>query len=490
METYYYFLSYTRRHQDGYVARFHADLSDRLADRLRLPDPHRVGFRDVHEIHAGMRWREELEQALRSCRCFVPLYSAEYFDSAYCGREWAVFLRRLRTYEALENIRPNLVVPVLWRPVPEIPRAVEGIQYVDDGFPVLYRERGMEYLVRRARATDVYEAALERIADRIVAECGRHLLPPCEPFSIEQVTGTFGELVLRNGSAAAGSGAPGGTGGAGAETGRRGHVTFLLAAATRGNPPPGHPDPDPEHAGPASCYGSDPLDWNPYSHGRARPDEPAPEAPAEHGRPHGQPHEPPLSTHAQQVVSGNRFSSAVDVVDEWLVDRVAKARRNHQVVVVLVDPWSARMAEYGDALRGLDARLEPASGVLLPAHGDPEEAPHEAEKLSVDIGETFPNNLALPVNPRFQYAVPREHFGRRLMEMVAAAQSALARLANPRADLRGSVPPPFRPERPPGALPATPGAGPGCAADRPHRRGGRRTRGAGAEPPALPGEFL
>jgi hypothetical protein len=58
-----------------------------LAD-LRHADgtPYRIFF-DESAIKVGRQWKTEIELALLGTRCFVPVYSARYFERPYCREE-------------------------------------------------------------------------------------------------------------------------------------------------------------------------------------------------------------------------------------------------------------------------------------------------------------------------------------------------------------------------------------------------------------------
>jgi len=436
----YYFLSYCHEPYDRYVERFHDDLAAevriRLAGSVEAP-PEPVGFRDVSAMPVGSYWKRRLSDALGCCRSFVPLYSPEYFSSDFCGREWAVFERRMRLYEADQSVRPELVVPVLWKTVADLPAAAAEIQYLDDDFPEPYRAHGMEYLVRLWPDSVEYRTAVRVLADRIVRACRLHLLPPYVEFDLDRETGSFG------------------AGGVPAQRlRRRGHVTFMVAAPVRDRLPSGRRN--------AEAYGGDPLDWSPYSVG-AEPQD------GDGRRGDGEPHgggEPcggaePLATWAQQQVGGRRYTSDVEVVDAALPERVAAARGRNRIAVLLVDPWATLMPQYAAPLRGYDARNEPASGVLLPLHPPDTETMSQLGTLEPAVGRTFPRGFASGAR-HIGYGVTAERFVGRLMALVAEAQNALVRLADPRPDLAAAVPgPTLGGPAPAGPAPAGPApAGP------------------------------
>ena len=57
---------------------------------------------DEQSIVTGERWPESLRTALKYSRCYVGVWSPEYFQSDWCMSEWKTFLER----EKLTNAKP------------------------------------------------------------------------------------------------------------------------------------------------------------------------------------------------------------------------------------------------------------------------------------------------------------------------------------------------------------------------------------------------
>ena len=74
-----------------------------------------VSFFDKHDIEPGVDWSESLEGALGTAQAFIALYSPAYFESEYCGKEWAAFTSRYN--EASGRLEQPPVFPVLWVPM-------------------------------------------------------------------------------------------------------------------------------------------------------------------------------------------------------------------------------------------------------------------------------------------------------------------------------------------------------------------------------------
>ena len=105
------FVSYSRRDalelgkmENEWFVQFRHDLLRDVAREAHLPTivpPERVGFYDRENIHNGDRWTDALADALQTSRVIVCMFSANYFLSANCGREFQVFRDRVR--EAAED---------------------------------------------------------------------------------------------------------------------------------------------------------------------------------------------------------------------------------------------------------------------------------------------------------------------------------------------------------------------------------------------------
>jgi hypothetical protein len=76
------------------------------------------------------------------------------FRVSTVAREFTSFNMRLRSLRMLseQSKAPRLILPVLLdapQDLPQLPPAVEHIQFFDDQYPAVYREEGLLYLLRR-----------------------------------------------------------------------------------------------------------------------------------------------------------------------------------------------------------------------------------------------------------------------------------------------------------------------------------------------------
>src|SRR5690349_12319408 len=80
---YWFFFSYAHADYNEYLGTFYRDLEGEV--RQLTGDPLAgIGFLDRKDIEHGATWDAALEQGLKNCRVFVPLYSPSYFRALYC----------------------------------------------------------------------------------------------------------------------------------------------------------------------------------------------------------------------------------------------------------------------------------------------------------------------------------------------------------------------------------------------------------------------
>ena len=69
-------------------------------------------FIDTKSIEAGDAWPETIREALLTARCLLPIWSPEYFHSAWCVAEWRSFLMRERRITERGQGTSKLIVPI------------------------------------------------------------------------------------------------------------------------------------------------------------------------------------------------------------------------------------------------------------------------------------------------------------------------------------------------------------------------------------------
>jgi FxsC-like protein len=119
-------------------------------------------------------------------------------------------------------------------------------------------------------------------------------------------------------------------------------------------------------------YGERPQDWAPYR--------PALDL--------------PLCEYACRVAADRSFQATVATIED-LDECIRLADQHNQIVVLLVDAWSARLDRHRQMLRAYDQRNEPTTAVMIPwSHDDAETQSHSGE-LAELVRETFLNNSLL-----------------------------------------------------------------------------------------------
>ncbi|MDG4784475.1 FxsC protein [Micromonospora sp. WMMD1102] len=219
-------------------------------------------------------------------------------------------------------------------------------------------------LIRLRSHRPRYEALLAVLAGQIASTVEEHRIPPSSPnFDLAKVPNAFGYTAV-------------------GPSGRTGHessvqtpirkdlagtvsqrVHFIVAAGSRTEMGGIRED--------LRFYGDRGRDWAAY-----RPVLPE-----------------PLVAHACALAADRLFGSDVaDLVD--LSNRLDRARRNNEIVVLLVDAWITRLVSYQRILAEFDRRSDPSVAVLAPASlADAETVRHGGE-LRAGLVRMLPHRLA------------------------------------------------------------------------------------------------
>jgi TIR domain len=125
-----FFISYAHAGRDSNDAalRFYYELRGDLQTMVSRPVGASMGFFDAEGLRTGVRWREELADALGKCQVLVALLSVPYLDSEWCGKEWHAFTQREREplpgATGFQNQGP--IIPIRWAPIPfDLPPVVK-----------------------------------------------------------------------------------------------------------------------------------------------------------------------------------------------------------------------------------------------------------------------------------------------------------------------------------------------------------------------------
>ena len=85
-------------------------------------------FFDVESIETADRWDEKIADGLKKSKCFVGLWSPDYFQSRWCLSEWRTFVERERK---LEMKMGGLIIPARYHDGDSFPAEARSVQSVD-----------------------------------------------------------------------------------------------------------------------------------------------------------------------------------------------------------------------------------------------------------------------------------------------------------------------------------------------------------------------
>lgn len=371
-----FFFSYTRGNNDLYLKKFFDDLCEEVRTLRGLGAGAEVGFFDQRNLELGEDWDAALVDALQTCKVFVAIASPGYWNSEYCGKEWALFRARLLQSAPPGGKPAPLLKPIVWVPfrIDALPAAVTGGQLTFGNPQAIQNERGLRYLIKQIQEQrNVYNDLVEALAKEIVAAADKHPLPPLA-------------AVPRLGSVAAAFSA-----------------SRPATAAGAGAAAPAHPPSGPKHV--SFIY----VAAHPQAFGAARKADPYIDV----GGPDWKPYYPVNTTRVhrfvQNVVAGDDldFTSEAMPFGANLIERIDEAWRQRQIVVLIVDPWSVHWdaqratPEYQALLKALDSRLDYHWCVLVPWNESDDDAMAERDAITATVRTTFDKHANLAPNPMF-----------------------------------------------------------------------------------------
>ncbi|WP_194892926.1 TIR domain-containing protein [Catenulispora pinisilvae] len=148
-----------------------------------------VAFADT-SMRAGDSFQKVLFERLAQFRVFVPLLSLRYFESEWCGREWAAFEKRCKE---LGPASYPPIVPILWNGLEDLSLPewfTERHLFDDSTQDSLYREHGFFGLQVLYR--DDYHAMVYDLARRIGQVSKSADLPDGDPEQLRILPPRFG----------------------------------------------------------------------------------------------------------------------------------------------------------------------------------------------------------------------------------------------------------------------------------------------------------
>jgi FxsC-like protein len=375
---YWFYLSYARGDASPYLEQFYKDLESEVRNRSGLSSRQPVGFYDARDIQLGNDWPEETAKALQNSRVFVPLFSPNYFNSDYCGKEFQYFLDRHQAASSAaypEQAVAAQILPVLWVSSPNpLPPAAAAIQYLDNSMPESYGHEGLYYLLRLQRLKDEYLEFCFRFAERLVRAAERGpLLTSLELPPLSHIESAFWK-----GHRAGETSAPAERELVGGNAGPS-FAKFVYVAARPAELTGIRQD--------LSSYGSEGgREWRVSINGGDRH----------------------AGIIAQSIASNEAIFSEEIPVDERLIENLEQAETRHNVVLLIVDAWTLKLQQYSNLLSMFDRRIFLNCAILAPLNmKDPETAQHQDE-LKETLFLTFQRWRSLP--PHKFWIGPGEDF--------------------------------------------------------------------------------
>ena len=347
----YFFLSYahTPRHDQGdsadpdlWVGELHRELCRHIMQLTKLPPGAKAGFMD-RELQPGHDWPWGLAQALANCRVFVPLYSARYFSSAHCGKEWFAFTRRALNQSARVVDPVQAIVPAIWVPVEQrlVPRAAESIQ-VDYGGLESYASHGFYGIMKLSRYRDDYQEAAYKLAKRIVEVAEGSPVRPGPAADYESLESAFGE-----------------SGQAMVDDQR---LRMTIVAPRTDELPDGRS---------GSHYGQSIDDWNPYGPDSVRA----------------------IGDHAAALARSLGYRADIGDLEQHAAALLSGGPPDRPEVLI-IDPWATTLPHCQHLLQQLDAMDTPWVQVIVAWNGADEELMGAEAKLRGALDSCLPRKLA------------------------------------------------------------------------------------------------
>jgi hypothetical protein len=190
--------------EDPYLKRFVKNLREQVSELVN-GDVDKVGFRDVDNLKEGDDWKAGISLNARRSHALVCLYSTRFFDQnrdhEYCGKEFAVFLKRCNARYRRDNGGEGQfhgfrnIFPVLWIGETDLkaaklpPYAVRAIQYTSDDSE--YRANGLLWMLKKKRSA--YHDIILNLG-RLIRDSKNPPLPPLEEeIDIERMYNAFWE---------------------------------------------------------------------------------------------------------------------------------------------------------------------------------------------------------------------------------------------------------------------------------------------------------
>jgi hypothetical protein len=184
----HFFLSYAHGDDDDYLEKFLDDLGNELIQIGLRDTPQEVIYKDTKALRAGEVWPKALVDKINESRALICLYSILYFRSQYCGKEFSIYLKRENA--ALDSagsaIGTKRIVPILWRKQELLdneglpPLIAKNIQFIVNKAPPIYKELGLQGILRKVGRKGPYYTIIETLAQTLKEISKAGPFPPHE----------------------------------------------------------------------------------------------------------------------------------------------------------------------------------------------------------------------------------------------------------------------------------------------------------------------
>jgi FxsC-like protein len=358
----YLFFSYSRSDKaNRFLMQFYKDLAAEVRQKVGTfpstsPDSE-VIYLDTEEPPGG-HWEQDLVGHLQSSNALVCVYSPSYFNSDYCGKEFAVFQSRLMASNPQDP--PPLMFPVLWdmneRVRTAIVSNVSGIQYTHAEFPEEYELEGLCYLMRLRQSE--YQGFLHHFT-KMMADAIEKQKVPMPPLSVFPDLKTAASAWKSADGPLTNAAAPTGVGGA--ETTQ---FFFVAGSSAEYAQVRQHVD----------CYNvQGGRFWAPYH---------------------------PGVSHQVGFISYKAADEAKANYEDLpvtaeLIQQIEDAEKTNTIVLLVVDPWSVKVQTFRDLLEECDKRAFLNCGIVIPWNIQDGEPAAERTKLRGELGAAFKRILRL-----------------------------------------------------------------------------------------------
>jgi FxsC-like protein len=370
--SYYFFFSYA--HEDNlpdsngkrWVKKFYDDLSNEVSRKASLP-ANEVSFFDEEAIRLGTKWPGELFEGIQTAKIFVCLYSPTYFKKPFCGKEWTIFNHRRQAYAQKYGVKePELIIPVLWEKEiyvsRNLPAPLKEDQYTFGDFGYNYPLYGLRQIISQPNLREtLYKEFLDKFSDLLI-EAVKPLeaaKPPRElprfetDLQLDQIEPLFPASDADAGAAPD----------AESEDANPLHVRFAFVVGRQKEML------EEQIRERLEYYRGSGAEWTPYL-----------------------PHkvERRIDLLVQEIASKRDFSRADDIkLDNTLLTNLEKAKKNNQIVVIVVDSWTLKIPKYRELMSSFDEKSF-LNCVVVILWIDDEETAGNRTKLEQFVRAAFP----------------------------------------------------------------------------------------------------